>query len=48
MNTVFAIEQGVLAYGHKPIPRGRPNERFLQNTIRSVDYGKALSRSHRK
>ena len=35
-------EMGVLAYGRKPVPRGRPNERFLQNTLKSVSYGEPL------
>ena len=38
-------EQGVLAYGKKPIPRAIPNQRFLQNTLKSVDFGESHSLS---
>ena len=31
--------QGVLAYGLKPVRRERLNERFLQNTLKSVGFG---------
>ncbi|KAK9869027.1 hypothetical protein WJX84_003656 [Apatococcus fuscideae] len=30
--------QGVLAYGLKPVRRERLNDRFLQNTLKSVDF----------
>ncbi|CAK0784424.1 hypothetical protein CVIRNUC_007628 [Coccomyxa viridis] len=33
-----AGDQGVLAYARKPVHRERPNERFLQGTIRSVAF----------
>mmetsp|Transcript_20055 Transcript_20055/g.47767 ORF Transcript_20055/g.47767 Transcript_20055/m.47767 type:complete len:261 (-) Transcript_20055:51-833(-) len=33
-----AKDRGVLAYLLKPVSRERPNERFLQNTIRSVNF----------
>lgn len=29
-------EAGVLAYARQPVPRDRPNERFLQNTLRNL------------
>ena len=35
-------EGGVLAYARKPIPRSKPNNRFLQNTLKSVDFGGQL------
>ena len=38
-----SADMGVLAYGKKPIPRAIPNQRFLQNTLKSVDFGKSLS-----
>jgi hypothetical protein len=28
--------EGVLAYGKKPVQRKRPNERFLQATLRDI------------
>jgi hypothetical protein len=38
-------EKGVLAYGKKPIPRSKPNNRFLQNTLKSVDFGELRRQS---
>ena len=34
-----AGDDGVLAYGRKPVPRDVPNERFLQNTLRDLGSG---------
>jgi hypothetical protein len=31
-------QEGVLAYLRRPLRRERPNERFLQNTLRSVQF----------
>ena len=37
--TLCPAVQGVLAYGLNPVRRERLNERFLQNTLKSVGYG---------
>ena len=34
-----AGDDGVLAYGRKPVPREVPNGRFLQNTLRDLGSG---------
>lgn len=41
-----AQEKGVLAYGKKPIPRSKPNNRFLQNTLKSVDFANRTVREN--
>jgi hypothetical protein len=39
--------EGVLAFLRKPVERLRPNERYLQNTLNSVNYGERLFYSAR-
>lgn len=41
-----AQERGVLAYGKKPLPRSKPNNRFLQNTLKSVDFANRTVREN--
>lgn len=38
-SVILSTAQGVTAYLHKPVHRERPNERFLQGTLRSVAFG---------
>ena len=44
----FSAENGVLAYAKRPIPRGRPNERFLQNTLKNLDTGDLLPKQQER
>ena len=37
-----AGDDGVLAYGRKPVPREVPNGRFLQNTLRDLGSGGSI------
>lgn len=39
---MYLADDGVLAYARKAVHRGKPNERFLLGTIRSVAFGKLL------
>lgn len=44
--TDIAQDRGVTAYRLRPVQREKLNERFLQGTLRSVQYGVVPSISH--